>query len=62
MKFHDVAMGAKEGELFDATELILFIDESGGEHAAEPMLHRCGWGVAALRRQLGTVLLVQLSL
>ena len=29
---------------------IVFIDESGGKHAADPRLRRCGWGISLSQR------------
>lgn len=41
-----------ENDVFDCSAFTWYVDESGGAHSAEPLLRRCGWGIAALRNGL----------
>ena len=34
----------------DASKYFWYLDESGGEHVADPLLRRCGWGLALIPR------------
>ena len=45
--------GADEHIQFEAGQYICYIDESGGEHASDEVLRRCGWGISVLRKPIG---------
>jgi len=41
------------GIKLDVSDMILYLDESGGPHASDPRVRRAGWGLVALRRKVG---------
>ena len=38
------------GDKLDVSGMVIYLDESGGVHAADPRLRRAGWGLVALPR------------
>ena len=45
-----VFLELKNSLTLDASQWTLYLDESGGPHAAEPLLRRAGWGLAAFHK------------
>ena len=41
------------GDNLGSCSWILFLDEFGGKHAAEPILRRAGWGVSVMTKRNG---------
>ena len=48
VKSYGVCNGVQQESLLDVTNMVVYLDESGGEHTRDWRLRRAGWGLALL--------------
>ena len=53
VRSYGVCSGVQQENLLDVTSMVVYLDESGGEHTRDWRLRRAGWGLAFLPRSTG---------